>query len=69
MAQTHISHFWAVGERDIFDLGAAFTYLSKCHVTYDLQVEARLQVIRGRMEEACSRSKIYMGGSIIYHKG
>jgi hypothetical protein len=35
MAQTDVSHLRAVGERDFFELGAAFAYLSKCYVTYD----------------------------------
>ena len=48
MAQTAISHLRAVGERDFFELGAAFAYLSKCYVTYDLHVEARQRVYQTR---------------------
>jgi len=39
--QTDVGDFWAVGERDFFELRATITYLSKRYVTYDLYVEAR----------------------------
>ena len=39
--QTDVGDFWAVGERDFFELRATIAYLSKRYVTYDLYVEAR----------------------------
>lgn len=52
VAQTNVSDFWAVGEHNLFELRATFAYLSKRHVTYDLYVEARWQVVRQRNEHA-----------------